>query len=113
MLQPQGWAGAITLPRELFVSVYRDLANTNDVLSQNGSWTAVQEADGRWSMTTLGIRPAPDVVTALRSNATYARLENVVRAMSNTTEPEFVDLNINSASISISRRDWHPAGDHC
>ena len=110
VLQPQGWAGAITLPRELFVQVYHDLANTDDVLSQNGSWTAAQEADGRWTMKTLGIRPAPDVVDALRENATYTHLENVMLNVSNSAEPQFVNLNITSASLIIHAEIDIPAG---
>ena len=99
VVQPQGWAGAITLPRELFVQVYRNLTNTDGVLSQNGSWTAVQEADGRWTLKTLGIRPAPDVIAALRENATYTHLENVV--VNSSMESEFVNLNVTGTSLSI------------
>ena len=99
-LRSQGWNGATTLPRELYVQVYSNLANTNNVLSQNGSWTAVQNADGRWNMTTLAMRPAPDVVDALRRNATTVVLNDVVVSASNDV-PQCASLNVTSDSLII------------
>ncbi|TFY64491.1 hypothetical protein EVJ58_g2592 [Rhodofomes roseus] len=98
-LRPQGWVGATTLPRELYVQVYQNLANTNGILSQHGSWTAVQDSNNRWNMTTLAMRPAPDVVAALQQNATVTRAESI--PMSASTQLQFYSLNVSSDSIII------------
>ena len=108
-LRSQGWNGATTLPRELYVQVYSNLANTNNILSQNGSWTAVQNADGRWNMTTLAMRPAPDVVDALRQNATTAVLNDVVVSASSDV-PQCSSLNVTSDSLVIHAEIGIPSG---
>ncbi|KAH9929740.1 glycosyl hydrolase [Fomitopsis serialis] len=101
VLPPQGWAGATSLPRELYVQVFRDLADTKGVLSQPGSWTAIQNPKGSWTMTTLSMRPAPDVVAALRQNATVTRIDVVVVSASDVTRGQFHDLNVTGDSIII------------
>ncbi|KZT71485.1 glycoside hydrolase family 32 protein [Daedalea quercina L-15889] len=100
-LLPQGWAGATSLPREIYVQVYQNLANTNGVLSQPGSWTAVQDQDGRWNMTTLAMRPAPDVVAALRQNATMTHVDNIVQSASVAATSQFYSLGVSSDSVNL------------
>lgn len=109
-LRSQGWNGATTLPRELFVQVYSDLANTNNILSQNGSWTAVQNADGRWNMTTLAMRPAPDVVAALQRNATTVVVNDVIAFASDDSTPQYSSLNVTGDSIIIHAEIDIPSG---
>lgn len=64
----QGYQGAFALPRELFIK------DTQGVIPKSpnaglGNSRYIQNADGTWNASTLGVRPAPDVVAGLRHGA--------------------------------------------
>lgn len=94
----QGWQGVLTLPRQLYVKVYTGVKNTNGILSQKGSWTSSRQSDGSWTITTLGIHPAPDVVTALRKPAKRISIAGIKPTNPSTYTP----INgVNSPSVNI------------
>jgi beta-fructofuranosidase len=70
----QGFQGAFSLPRELFVKETRgvvyDLADTTP-----GNSRYIQKFDGNWTASTLGVRPAPDVVEGLRHGSHYTKYQ--------------------------------------
>ncbi|KAK5371301.1 hypothetical protein LTR20_006701 [Exophiala xenobiotica] len=63
----QGYQGALSIPRELFVM------NTANVMPpspmRNSSSVYTRQGNGTYSARTLGARPAPDVITGLRSGS--------------------------------------------
>lgn len=68
----QGYQGAFALPREIFIK------DTPGVIPKfpdagPGNSRYIQNTDGSWSASTLGIRPAPDVVEGLRRGAHYTK----------------------------------------
>ncbi|KAH9938009.1 glycosyl hydrolase [Fomitopsis serialis] len=73
-LLPQGWTGAHSLP---------------------------ESCTSSWTMTTLSMRPAPEVVAALCENATTTRLDDVVVSAGDTAPGQFHDLNVTSDSVVI------------
>ncbi|ORX88601.1 Arabinanase/levansucrase/invertase, partial [Basidiobolus meristosporus CBS 931.73] len=56
-----GYQGALTLPRELFVKTYRGVVNTDGKLTKRSPWTAKENANGTYTITTLGLKPAQQV----------------------------------------------------
>lgn len=68
----QGYQGAFALPREIFIK------DTPGVIpkfrdTRPGNSRYIHNADGTWNASTLGIRPAPDVVEGLRRGAQYTK----------------------------------------
>jgi beta-fructofuranosidase len=66
----QGYQGSLALPREIFIkdtpNVIHSLTNTT---AGNARYFA--NANGTWTASTLGIRPAPDVVEGLRRGSNH------------------------------------------
>ena len=67
----QGFQGAITIPRHLFVHESSELLNDDGVLTENGNAVVTEEDDGTYSAMTLGIAPLPEVVEGLRKGASH------------------------------------------
>ncbi|KAF2218426.1 glycosyl hydrolase [Elsinoe ampelina] len=63
----QGFQGALSFPRELFVHTTRDVVNNDGLLGELGPAAISQELDGSFTARTLGVRPLPEVVTGLRN----------------------------------------------
>ncbi|KAJ5307648.1 hypothetical protein N7476_008304 [Penicillium atrosanguineum] len=68
----QGYQGAFALPREIFIK------DTPDVIPKSpdagpGNSRFIQNADGTWNASTLGVRPAPDVVEGLRRGTQHTK----------------------------------------
>ncbi|EHY53333.1 hypothetical protein HRR83_003542 [Exophiala dermatitidis] len=61
----QGYQGALSIPRELFV------LQTSDVtpVKRNSSSVYTRQANGTYNARTLGARPAPDVIRGLRNGS--------------------------------------------
>ncbi|GAO15126.1 hypothetical protein UVI_02029740 [Ustilaginoidea virens] len=101
VVQGQGWAGCLGLPREL-VQVCRPLD------ARAASWPEWQVDDAAGTMTTLGVRPAPQLEklrpAAPCSLASFSRLQSQnyeVRAtFSNLTGAERFTLNVLQAPDS-------------
>jgi beta-fructofuranosidase len=72
-----GYVGAITLPREMYVIKTRDLINTDGGLTTKGNTRVVEHGNGTFTGYTLGARPLPDVVEALRENAERKDVDTV------------------------------------
>lgn len=66
----QGFQGAYSLPRELFVLTTRDVVNVDGNLGDMGSAKVYQQTDGTYVAQTLGHRPLPDVVAGIRNGST-------------------------------------------
>jgi beta-fructofuranosidase len=80
VVKQQGWAGCLAHPRELF-EVSRPIS---DVSSEDDAWIVDKEAG---TMTTLGIRPAPQVQDLRRGSKTYS-LDDFRNIRSNNYEVE-------------------------
>ncbi|KAK5160813.1 hypothetical protein LTR04_004547 [Oleoguttula sp. CCFEE 6159] len=66
----QGFQGAISLPRELFVHMTTGVANADGNLTEMGNSYVSQQSDGTFTASTLGVRPLSDVVEGLRNGTT-------------------------------------------
>jgi beta-fructofuranosidase len=68
----QGYQGAFALPREIFV---KDTPNVIPRAPESGPGNSryIQNPDGSWNASTLGVRPAPDVVEGLRRGARHTK----------------------------------------
>lgn len=66
----QGFQGAFSLARELFVHTVKGLANTGGHLGELGNSYVTQSLDGSFMAQTLGVKPLEDVVTGLRNGST-------------------------------------------
>lgn len=67
----QGFQGSLTLPRELFVHEVDHVLNINGSVSEAREASLRQHSDGTFKALTLGVRPLPDVVSALLAPATH------------------------------------------
>ena len=65
----QGFQGAHSLPRQLFVNQVNGVVN-DSVLATSGNARILENANGTLTASTLGVRPLPDVVAGLQANAT-------------------------------------------
>lgn len=69
----QGYQGSLALPREIFIkdtpNVIHDLANS----TAPGNARYFTNSNGTWTASTLGVRPAPDVVEGLRRGSNHTR----------------------------------------
>ncbi|THV86902.1 glycosyl hydrolase-like proteins family 32 superfamily [Aureobasidium pullulans] len=66
----QGFQGALSLPRELFVHTVKNVVNMDGVLGEMGNSYLSQNLDGSFTAQTLGVKPLEDVVTGLRNGST-------------------------------------------
>ncbi|KAJ5690694.1 hypothetical protein N7462_005086 [Penicillium macrosclerotiorum] len=68
----QGFQGAFSLPREIFIKETANVIHdsTRTVL---GNSRYVQNPNGSWTASTLGVRPAADVVKGLRRSAKHTK----------------------------------------
>lgn len=68
----QGYQGAYALPREIFIKdtpgVVHDPSNITP-----GNSRFLHNANGTWTASTLGVRPAPDVVEGLHRGANHTK----------------------------------------
>lgn len=65
----QGFQGCHGLPRELFVQTTGSVVNMNNITNNGPAYVSLN-ADGAYTATTLGVRPAQDVVLGLRNGTT-------------------------------------------
>ena len=91
-----GYNGQITLPREVFVQVYTSVVDVNGYLSQQGPWTLTPNADGTYTVKTLGVRPITEAATLRQSS-------NAISLMSQTFNQttSFTSLNISSSNFEL------------
>jgi sucrose-6-phosphate hydrolase SacC (GH32 family) len=66
----QGFQGALSLPRELFVHTVKNVVNMDGGLTEMGSSYLTQKLDGSFMAQTLGVKPLEDVVIGLRNGST-------------------------------------------
>jgi sucrose-6-phosphate hydrolase SacC (GH32 family) len=66
----QGFQGALSLPRELFVHTVKNVVNMDGGLTEMGSSYLTQKLDGSFVAQTLGVKPLDDVVVGLRNGST-------------------------------------------
>ncbi|KAL7271842.1 hypothetical protein RUND412_005369 [Rhizina undulata] len=70
----QGYQGSMALPRELSVKTIKSVLNpspSSSSITTKNSFTHTQNSDGTFTLSTLGIKPAADVVNGLRANSTF------------------------------------------
>ena len=91
-----GYNGQVTLPREAFVQVYKNVVNINGSLSQRGPWTLVLNANGTYTLKTLGVRPINEV-THLRRHSIPVRYAS--KTFNQVTE--FTSLNVASYNFEL------------
>lgn len=84
-VRSQGWAGCLGHPRELF-QVTKPIAE----VGSSQQWT-VDEASGR--MTTLGIRPAPQIATLRQPNFSSLETFCLIQSANFEVEARFSDLS--------------------
>ncbi|KAF2154379.1 glycoside hydrolase family 32 protein [Myriangium duriaei CBS 260.36] len=65
----QGFQGCMCVPRELFVHTVRDVVNHDGHIAEHGPISLTQNAKGTFTARTLGVRPAPDIVSGLRKDS--------------------------------------------
>lgn len=70
----QGFQGALSLPRELFVKETRHVVH-NATEKSPGNSKYIKNTDGSWTASTLGVRPAHDVVEGLRKGSQLTRYQ--------------------------------------
>ncbi|KAF2660606.1 glycoside hydrolase family 32 protein [Lophiostoma macrostomum CBS 122681] len=70
----QGFQGAFALPRELYVKKTTGLVNADGQLTTLGNNRLVEHGDGTFTAYTLGARPLPELVEALREGAACANI---------------------------------------
>ncbi|KAG9876625.1 glycosyl hydrolase-like proteins family 32 superfamily, partial [Aureobasidium melanogenum] len=66
----QGFQGALSLPRELFVHTVKNVVNMDGLVTEMGNSYLTQNLDGSFTAQTLGVRPLDDVVVGLRNGST-------------------------------------------
>ncbi|CAM2710405.1 unnamed protein product [Rotaria socialis] len=91
-----GYNGQITLPREVFVQVYKNVVNIHESISQPGPWTVIPSGQGTYTCKTLGIRPINEVIN-LRQNSSYLALTS--QTFDQATD--FVSLNMSSSNFEM------------
>ena len=64
-LKPQGWAGTLTLPREIFALVKHSVVAPALDLPEKAPEVWIPDGTGMYNVKTLGQRPLPDVVDGL------------------------------------------------
>ncbi|KAK4553436.1 hypothetical protein LTR86_009493 [Recurvomyces mirabilis] len=67
----QGFQGSLALPRELFVHEVDGVTDKDGSLAASKEAVLVSTGNGAYTAQTLGVRPLPDVVAGITSNATY------------------------------------------
>nr|WEI57585.1 putative GH32 family protein [Macrotrachela quadricornifera] len=91
-----GYNGQITLPREVFVQVYKNVVNISGSLSKQGPWILISNTNGTYTCKTLGIRPINEV-TKLRYNSTFINLAS--QTFNQSTK--FTSFNIFSSNFEL------------
>lgn len=66
----QGFQGALTIPREIFVHEVNGVLNVNGSLSA-GDIALKQRSDGTYDASTQGRRPAPEIIEGLRKGSEH------------------------------------------
>ncbi|CUS11049.1 unnamed protein product [Tuber aestivum] len=73
----QGFQGAMGLPRELFVhKTYNVVADNKTATTPTNTNYSKPSANGTYTVTSLGMKPLPDVVESLRSKAQMHQIED-------------------------------------
>jgi sucrose-6-phosphate hydrolase SacC (GH32 family) len=67
----QGFQGSLTLPRELFIHEVDNVVDVDSAIAESKSAVLSKNEDGTYTAQSLGIRPLPDVIKGMTSNATY------------------------------------------
>jgi beta-fructofuranosidase len=88
-----GYNGQITLPREVFIQVYKNVVH---VLSPKGPWIVISNTDGTYTYKTLGVRPINEV-KKLRQNSDI--ISFISQTFNQTTN--FTSLNVSSSNFEL------------
>ncbi|KAF8070773.1 glycosyl hydrolase [Lyophyllum atratum] len=67
-IKAQGFQGSMGIPRELFVHKTHNVLPPTSGVPQNSSATWSVDCNGTYTVTTLGVRPLPEVVVGLRAS---------------------------------------------
>lgn len=69
LAKQQGWQGALTLPRDLFVKVTTNVDPASPGVNAKGSWGVKNQTNGSLSIETLGQRVVPEVLKAYKAES--------------------------------------------
>lgn len=91
-----GYNGQISLPREIYVQVYKNVVDIHEPINQLGPWILISNGNGTYTCKTLGIRPINEVVK-LRQNSTFTRLPSTTFNQST----KYTSMNISSMNFEL------------
>jgi beta-fructofuranosidase len=100
----QGFQGAFAIPREMYVKKTAGLVNADGQLTTIGNNRLVEHSDGTFTAYTLGARPLPEVVEALREGATCSNLSTTDSG--SYSESTSVGSGNNSMEIKATFRNF-------
>ncbi|KAF4548613.1 Glycosyl hydrolases family 32 N-terminal domain-containing protein 1 [Elsinoe fawcettii] len=105
----QGFQGALSFPRELFVHTTRGVVNNDGLLGELGPSSITQELNGSFVARTLGVRPLPEVVTGLRNGTTQvsfpsSRFSESAILAANTTNHYELSATVSNATGRVGVR---------
>ncbi|KAJ5376096.1 hypothetical protein N7509_012982 [Penicillium cosmopolitanum] len=99
----QGYQGAFALPREVFIqdtqNVLRSSSSSKDTTLGNARF--FKSANGTWTASTLGVRPAPDVVKGLQHGSKHTKYPCTARSCK-TDQIKLPNHPSNSYQLSLS-----------
>lgn len=96
----QGYQGALSLPRELFIKDTPGVVhNPADTTPGNSRYT--QSSNGTWTASTLGVRPASDVINGLRRGSRHTKTQCSRRICDNTSPLKLPSTLSNSYELKL------------
>lgn len=97
----QGYQGALSLPRELFVKETNGVMH-NPADTTPGNSRYMQNSNGSWTASTLGVRPASDVIEGLRRGSHHTMTRCSRRACDNTSRMNLPSRLSNSYELKLT-----------
>jgi beta-fructofuranosidase len=100
----QGYQGALSFPRELFIKdTYGVVHKPADTTPGNSRY--IQSSNGSWTASTLGVRPASDVVEGLRRGSQHSKTQCSRRICDNTSQLPLPRKLSNSYELKLVIKD--------
>ncbi|GES66719.1 glycoside hydrolase family 32 protein [Aspergillus terreus] len=96
----QGYQGALSLPRELFIKDTVGVVH-NSAGTTPGNSRYFKNANGTWTASTLGVRPASDVVEGLRRGSHHTKTHCGCRICDSTSQLPLPSKLSNSYELKL------------
>ncbi|CAP86472.1 hypothetical protein E8E15_004602 [Penicillium rubens] len=97
----QGYQGALSLARELFIKETSGVVH-NPADATPGNSRYMSNSNGTWTASTLGVRPASDVVAGLRRGSRHTRSHCRKKMCSNTSNIRLPSTLSNSYELKLN-----------